>query len=185
MLPDRGFGDVVDVGCGRGQLGVLLLEAGAARSVFGLDRNAAQLAEAEAAAGELAFRAVCRDLLRDQSLPAADTVFLIDVLYQLDTPVQHALLASAAAAARRCVVIRSADPGRGVRSAISLGLEVLGRRIWPHAGARVNPRPVPDLAATLTAAGFAITAAPCWRGTPFANVLLIGRREPSPAPCAP
>jgi hypothetical protein len=72
--------------------------------------------------------------------------------------------------------VRTADPSHGLRSAITRGLEVLFRRVWPHAGARVNALPVVQLAARLQEAGFAVTAAPCWRGTPFANVLLVARR---------
>src|SRR4051794_28784287 len=43
LAASEAFGDVVDIGCGRGQLAVALLEAGLARSVLGLDRNAAHL----------------------------------------------------------------------------------------------------------------------------------------------
>ena len=186
LAGDAGFGDVADVGCGRGQLGVALLEAGAARSVLGLDWNPAHLRQAQRAASGLAFRAVVQDLGCDAALPAADTVVLIDVLYQLDDAAQAALLDSAARAARRCVLVRTADPARGLRSAITRVLEVLFRRVWPHAGARVNALPPAQLAARLEAAGFAVTAAPCWRGTPFANVLLVARRgEEALSPLTP
>jgi SAM-dependent methyltransferase len=171
-----GFGHVIDAGCGRGQLGVLLLEAGTAEKVLGLDWNAAHLDQARQAANGLPFRAERRDLAQAPDLPAADTVFLIDILYQLDTSAQDALLSSACRSARSRVVVRAPDIGAGVRSAISKGLEVLGRRVWPHAGMHVNPRPIGDLAETLSAAGFAVTEAPCWRGTPFANRLVVGQR---------
>ena len=46
LAADEAFGDVVDIGCGRGQLAVALLEAGLARSVLGLDRNAGHLRQA-------------------------------------------------------------------------------------------------------------------------------------------
>jgi SAM-dependent methyltransferase len=171
-----GFGHVIDAGCGRGQLGVLLLEAGAAETVLGLDWNAAHVKQARQAANGLAFRAERRNLARAPGLPAADTVFLIDLLYQLDTAAQDALLMSACRSARSRVVVRAPDIAAGVRSAISRGLEVAGRRVWPHAGAHVNPRPIGDLAETLSAAGFTVTEAACWRGTPFANRLVVGQR---------
>jgi SAM-dependent methyltransferase len=171
-----GFGRVLDAGCGRGQLGVLLLEAGAAETVLGLDWNAAHLDQARQAATGLPFRAERRDLAQAADLPAADTVFLIDVLYQLDTAAQEALLLSACRSARSLIVVRTADTARGLRSAITQGLEVLGRRVWPHAGACVNPRPISDLKEILSASGFGVTETPCWRGTPFANTLLVGRR---------
>jgi hypothetical protein len=102
-------------------------------------------------------------------------VLLVDVCYQLDTAAQMRLLRAAARAARSRILIRTADPARGLRSRGTRGLELLGRRFWPHSGAQVNARPLPDIAAVLQDAGFTTTQTPCWRGTPFANVLLIGR----------
>ncbi len=171
-----GFGHVLDIGCGRGQLGVLLLEAGAATSVLGLDWNAAHLDQARRAAHGMPLRVERRDLTRDPSLPKADTVFLIDVLYQLETPAQQALLQAAAQAARSRLVVRTAAPAQGLRSAVTYALEVLGRRVWPHGGAHVNPQPIGALTTILQAAGFAVTASPCHRGTPFANILLMAQR---------
>lgn len=174
--PD-GFGVVLDVGCGRGQLGVALLEAGLARSVLGLDWNPAPLDAARRAAAGLAFRAEVRDVARPAALPRADTVLLVDVLYQLAPVAQDALLREAARAARARLLIRTLDPDRGWRSALGLGLERLGRRVWPNSGAHVTPRPVPALLDVLAQEGFAVTVEPCWRGTPFANVLVVGRRR--------
>lgn len=176
------FGDVLDLGCGRGQLGIALLEAGRARSVQGLDRNARHLGEAErAAAGlvtrpSLAFRALCRDLADGADIARADTVMMVDVLYQLETEAQLALLRAAAQAARERLLIRTLDPDRGVRSALTLAAERLVRRISPHSGARVNPLPIPLLAGVVKREGLAVNVLPCWQGTPFANVLLSARR---------
>src|SRR5215472_5399177 len=47
------LGDVVDIGCGRGQLPLLLLELGAATFVTGLDWDPLKVEDAQAAAGEL------------------------------------------------------------------------------------------------------------------------------------
>ncbi len=170
------FGHVVDVGCGRGQLAVALLESRGAQSVLGLDWNRAHLSQATAAARGLAFRAVVQNLAHRPIVAEADTVLLIDVLYQLDTEPQQALLSAAARAARRLILVRTADPRRGWRSSLSRALEVLGRRFWPSAGARVNAPPTESIAAMLREAGFAVEQTPCWRGTPFANVLLDATR---------
>lgn len=170
------LGSVLDIGCGRGQFCVALLEAGIADRAIGLDRNAALLEQAEKAASGLAFRAVKRDLAHDASLPDADTVLLIDVLYQLDTAAQLALLDAAARAARLRLLIRSADPARGWRSVLTDLLERGFRRVWPHAGSTVNPLPIATLAARLEAHGYTVVVEPSWQGTPFANVLLVARR---------
>jgi SAM-dependent methyltransferase len=171
------LGAVLDAGCGGGQLGVALLEAGFATSVLGFDINPALLARATRASEGLPMRVEARDLSRPGALPACDTLLLIDVLYQLETAAQAALLEAAAASARRMIVIRTADPARGWRSLLTRTLERMTRRVWPHAGATVNARPPSAMAATLSARGFACELAPCWTGTPFANVILIARRD--------
>ena len=179
LAAQENFLAVLDIGCGRGQLGIALLEAGGAASVLGLDRNSAHLRQAERAAQGLAFRAGWQDLARSAALPAADTVIIVDVLYQLDTAAQVALLEAAARAARSRLLIRTADPARGWRSAVTRGLELVGRRVWPHSGARVNALPIATIAARLGELGFSVAAEPCWQGTPFANLLLVCRRSAS------
>ncbi len=171
------FGDVVDLGCGRGQLGVALLAAGLARSVLGVDRAGPALADAGHAGAGLPFAVRQGDLAADPSVPACDTVLLVDVLYQLGAGPALTLLRAAAAAARERVVVRTLDPGQGWRSRLAYALEWLGRRWWPHAGRQVEPLAVPVLLATLREEGFTANAAPCWRGTPFANVLIAARRQ--------
>lgn len=177
---DRGFGDVADLGCGRGQVAVALLEAGVARSVVGLDWAARSLGDAQQAAAGLAFTGVRQDLAQPD-VPACDTALLVDVLYSMGQPAALALLRAAAGAARGRVVIRTLDPAQGVRSVVTRTLERLGRRVWPHAGATVAPVPVPTLMDALREAGFVPEPPqPCWEGTPFANVLIVARRTMPP-----
>ena len=180
----EGFGEVVDLGCGRGQLAVALLLAGAASAVTGIETAPVQAAQAARAGAGLAFRVIRRDLAAEPVVPAADTVLIVDVLYQLPTAAQAALLVAAAAAARRRVLIRALDPEAGARAALTIGWERLSRRLSPHAGAVVNPRPSAEAVAILRAAGFAVTVAPCRNGTPFANVLITACRPGVPSPPA-
>jgi SAM-dependent methyltransferase len=175
------FDDVVDIGCGRAQLGLALLEAGLARRVLGLDRHAGHLAQARRAAGGLAFSAALRDLAAAPHVPEAATVLLIDVLYQLDAAEQIALLLAAARAARERILVRTLDPDRGMRSALTTWLERCLRPISPHSGRHVTILPIARLAAALAGAGFEVSVAPCWQGTPFANVLITGRRASAAA----
>jgi len=168
----EGFGHVADLGCGRGQLALALLLGGAAARVTGLDGNAAHLAEARQAAAGLAARFAVADLLTAE-LPDCDTVLLVDVLYQLPEAAQMALLARAAAAARRRIVIRAFDPARGWRSRFGLVMEAAH---WPLYGARIRPLPLGTLAAPLAEAGFQVTVRPCWSGTPLPNVLMLAER---------
>ena len=175
------FGDVVELGCGRGQLSMALLEAGLARSVLGLDRDAAALDQLRWAAEGLDLRAMLADLTQQAAIPEADTILLIDVLYQLPTATQLDVLRSAAGCARRTLVIRTTDPAAGWRSAVSRTLERLGRGIWPTFGERINPLPLAQLAAVLEERGFAVEQARCAKGTPLAGVLLVARAIARPA----
>ena len=175
LAASEAFGSVLDLGCGYGQLSAALLEAGLADSVFGLDRSAKHLQQAQVASGP-AFQAKVQDLAVDLHLPSADTILLIDVLYQLDLRVQDVVLGQASRAARRRIIIRACDPDRGARSWFYRRVETLFRLVWPNAGLYVMPRPIRTITETLERAGFVVECRPCCRGTPFPNVLLIARR---------
>ncbi len=172
----RPFGAVVDLGCGRGQLGLALLAAGSADRVTGLDRDGAKLAEARRAAAGLPADFAEADLAAPGlALPPCDTLLMVDVLYQLPEAAQRPLLAAAARAARRRVLVRAFDPDRGWRSAAGLAMEVLGRAVRGDRNA-IRPLPLADIAAPLEAAGFAVSVSPCWGNTPLPNVLLVAER---------
>jgi SAM-dependent methyltransferase len=171
------FGQVLDLGCGRGQLAIALLLAGQARAVTGLDLDAGKIARATAAARDLPARFAVADLAA-APIPPCDTALLIDVLVQMPPGAQDALMARVIAAAPPRVIIRAFDPDRGWRSAVGLFIDRLRRRLGGDLGLRgtVAPRPVAALRAPLEAAGYAVSVAPCWAGTPLPNVLLVAQR---------
>ena len=175
LAAEENFGDVLDVGSGRGQLGIALLEAGLASSVIGLDRRTRHLLQARQAAVGLPYCAVARDLTSPFAAPQVRTVLLIDVLYQLSDAAQRAVLLTACRAAAHRIVIRTLDPDRGLRSRLTLGVERLMRPFSPHSDALVNPWKLARLQALLQECGFTASVMPCWGNTPFANVLIIGR----------
>ena len=177
------FGEVVDLGCGRGQFAGLLLEAGLARRVIGLEANAGLLDHARHALSGLQFEGRQQNFDLDTVLPPADTVLILDVLYQLPTATQLRVLQAASHSAAQ-VVIRTADPALGMRAWMTRLLERAGRGIWPHSGALVNARPPDWIARRLEDAGLSVAIVPCSAGTPFGNVLLTARRRslrPSPS----
>jgi SAM-dependent methyltransferase len=175
-LGARGFGHLLDLGCGRGQLALALLLAGHATEVTGLDRAGAKIADAARAAVGLPARFEAADLAT-AALPECDTAMLIDVLYQMPPGLQQDLLGRVARAARRRVLIRAFDPDRGWRSAVGRAMEGAGRLLRGEAGrAAIAPLPIAALAAPLEAAGFTVAIAPCWQGTPLPNVLLVAER---------
>lgn len=173
----EGLGEVADLGCGRGQFAALLLEAGLARRVVGLEASARLLEQARHALHGLCFDGRLQDLSVNPVVPKADTVLLLDVLYQLPTAAQARLLDAAARSARRQVVIRTADPAQGCRAWLTWMLEQAGRWAWPHSGAEVNAQPIGWIADRLDRAGWSVRVAPCWAGTPFSNVMLTAWRD--------
>lgn len=175
LLAMPGLGRVIDAGCGRGQVGVALLEAGHATAVVAIDKDANALAQLEHAAAGLAVRTRHADLA-SWGGEIADTVLLIDVLYQFATEQQLAVLRHAAGVAGQTVIIRASDPARGWRSMVSALLERLGRDWWPTFGARSNPLPIGRLTQTLAECGFQVSTRPCAEGTPLAGMLLVGTR---------
>ena len=175
------FGRVIDAGCGRGQLAVALMEDGGATSILCMDRDARALTQLRMAANGLALQTVLGDLASHQP-DAAETVLLIDVLYQLPSDVQLDLLRRVAEAAGRRVIIRTGNPAGGWRSGLSHALERIGRGIWPTYGERFNPLPIARLVSAVEGLGFMVRQEPCSQGTPFASVLLVADRiTPRPA----
>jgi hypothetical protein len=177
MARDQSFGEMVDIGCGRGQITVALLEAGLARSCIALDWAEASLGDLRMAGQGLPIETIARDMSRDFRVPPGDTALIIDVLYTMDRHAALSLLDAAADAARRRVVVRSLDPAAGWRGRFALALERVARPFWPHAGARVDPLPPAFLAAALQQRGFETRIMPCWGDTPFANVLIVAERQ--------
>ncbi len=83
---------------------------------------------------------VAAHVAQPHELAGADTVLLIDVLYQLTTELQLTLLRSAAALTRQRLILRTADPAAGWRSMVSAGMERLGRGAGHAAGQRAPGR---------------------------------------------
>ena len=169
-----GLGHVLDLGCGRGQFSLALLLSAHASQATGLDLDAAKVEEAKEAARGLPARFIAADLARAE-LPPADTALMADVLYQLPDGAQIPVLDRMARAARRRIVMRLFDPDLGWRSRFGMAMERAGRALRRD-GAAVQPMPVPAIVARFEAAGFRCTVTPCWAGTPFPNVLLLGER---------
>ncbi len=170
------LGDVLDLGCGRGQLGLALLLAGQADSVSGADLDAAKIERAAAAAEGLPARYAVADIAA-MDIPACDTVLLIDVLLQMPHVTQAALLARIAATAPPRIIIRAFDPDCGWRSALGFTVEHLRRGLGADLGRQgaVAPLPVRDLTRIVEGAGYRVTISPCWAGTPLPNVLILAQ----------
>jgi 2-polyprenyl-3-methyl-5-hydroxy-6-metoxy-1,4-benzoquinol methylase len=172
------LGEVIDIGCGRGQLGVLLLESGAASRVVGLDHDVEKIALAARASQGLDATFRVGDARADGTAQA-DTVLLVDVLHYMPAEAQDALLTLAASLVRPGgrLLVREATTGLGLRSALTRAAERIGVALRVNRGEVLTFRDVRrDLVPTLEGAGLRCEVEPCWVGTPFANVLVEARR---------
>jgi SAM-dependent methyltransferase len=173
------LGDVVDLGCGRGQLAVLLLEAGAATRVSGYDWDAGKIELARRAAAGLPAAFQPADV-RTAPAGSADSVLLIDVLHYFDRDTQDALLGRAARLVRPGgrLILREADTGRGWRSAATLIEERVMTAVRFNRGEHVVFRNIArELAPRLEREGLTCEIRECWGATPFSNMLLVARRQ--------
>ena len=171
----RAMGHVVDVGAGRGQMGIMLLEAGLATKVTGFDWDERKVADANAAARGL-DASFSRGDVREHAIPPCDTLLLLDVLHYLTDVQQAALVERAAVAAGRTVVVRELDPDRGWRSFTTRLQEAVTTSLGYNVGERVRVRPIADVVKPLEEAGFSVRIEPSWGRTPFANVAVIATR---------
>jgi len=165
---------VLDLGCGHGALCVLLASPG--NDVHGIDRDRRRIAAARIASRALPVRFTVDDVRRSD-LPPADIVVLADVLHYLPAADQDALLARAAAAVRPGgrIWVREMIRGRGLRTAFGIFSER-----FLHAFEPLCFRTQHDIVRALQSAGLSCEVLPMSEGTPFANVLVEGRRPASP-----
>jgi trans-aconitate methyltransferase len=170
-----GLGDVVDVGCGRGQMGVLLLEAGVATRVTGVDWDEGKLEDARKACGELPMTFEKADV-REVAPPSCDTLLLVDVLHYLTDKQQIAVLERCMQSARKCVVLRELDPDRGWRSATTRVQEAVTTFFGYNVGERVRVLPIASFTEVLERGGFSVRVEPSWGKTPFSNVAVIATK---------
>lgn len=175
------LGNVLDLGCGRGQLALLLLEAEVADRVHGVDWDAEKVAFAARAAEGLRATFEKGDVREAEGGPF-DTVLLVDVLHYFSRETQDALLDRAAGLVEPGgrLVVREADRGRGLRSLTTRIQEGIGTWAKVNVGERVLFRDIErELVPRLERLGFATKVAPCWGRTPFSNVLLVATRRTS------
>jgi len=180
-LLERGVAEaasVTDLGCGRGLLLALILEARTGPPVpmlRGIEIRSAEVHAARAACGP--ETTILHGNLADAVPPPSQIVTLVDVLHYLPAAHQDRLLERAAAALNPggTLFVREADGGAGpgfhaVRLSERIAALVRGEGMRPFVY-----RPAEDWVRRLERLGLSVAVAPMGRGTPFANVLLEAR----------
>ena len=168
-------GTLVDIGCGEGHLLALAYEAAPGLRLWGVDHDEARLAVGRAALGELADLHVGD--VRDCELPSARVIAVLDVLHYMVPPEQDAVLARLARALEPggVLLIRDGEALAGWRSTVTSVSERLAVGLGRHKGDGVWFRGREELLGVLHDLGLECEAETCSEGTPFANVLYIGR----------
>jgi SAM-dependent methyltransferase len=153
------LGDVVDVGCGRGQFGLLLHELGRVRSLFGYDWDHGKVALAGMAAGD-AGRFEVADL-RAPPNPSVDTALVFDVLHYLTVDEQQNLLRALVSSLRPGgrILLRTLHHGQGWQTGLSRATEHLGKAFRVNRSHTLTFRPSCQLRATLEALGLTVRSA--------------------------
>ena len=171
------LGRVLDLGCGRGQLALLLLEHGLATRVSGFDSDPHKIDVARAAGPEAGFFVADLSAI---TLTSADTILLIDVLHYLPLAEQDTLLGAAARALTPGgrIFVRELDADRSLRSAWTRFCEWLARKSGLNRGRASAYRPAREIMALLERAGLACAVQGASERTPFANVLIVAGGSP-------
>jgi len=182
---------ILDLGCGQGLLASWLLAAQAARlagrwpqewppppahpELLGVEINPREVARARAALGERA-RIVEGDI-RHVDYGSVDAIVILDVLHFTDHASQETVLERARAAlrSRGRLLLRVGDAEGGVGFGLSKLVDRIVALARRHHLPRLTCRPAREWRSLLTGLGFLTEALPMSQGTPFANVLLIGK----------
>ncbi|HBL30491.1 MAG TPA: hypothetical protein DD490_26955 [Acidobacteria bacterium] len=186
-------GRLLDLGCGRGLLLALLLTAREQAEtgeypadwpppphldLHGIEGSHGIVDVARAAVGGEA-RLDARDLRDNPELPPARVILLLDVLHYLPATAQEELLARCAAALEPggLLLLREADAAAGwsfTATRVQERLCALARRHWRQ---RFHYRPQAEWMQLLESHGLTASAEPMAQGTPYANVLVVGRKK--------
>jgi SAM-dependent methyltransferase len=171
-LPGQ-FGATIDAGCGRGQLGLLLLELGRVSGLTGFDWDERKVSVARAAGrSDASFD---RADLTDFEWPRADTVLLIDVLHYLPVALQDRVLERAAGAlsAGGRLVIREVDARPGGRARLAMLFERIAAKIGYNRAGALQYRSAEDIVGKLSGLGLSVDVSGS-AGSALANVLIVG-----------
>lgn len=169
------FGTTLDAGCGRGQLGLCLVELGRVERLRGFDWDAGKVEIANQAAGEAATYEVGD--LTTHPLDNVDTILCIDVLHYLPIAEQDALLGRAFAALRPGgrLIVRDVDASR-IGSIWTRAAEHIGAFFGINRAGTLAFRTRDEIVSILRTLG-AQTDGATATGGPLTNVLIVAEKK--------
>jgi SAM-dependent methyltransferase len=191
LIPDRAR--VLDLGCGQGVLLALLQAAQDPQYntgwpaglpplprdivTHGFDLRSDAIEAARIALGHSAQVAVSD--VRDAKLVECDVVTIFDVLHYIDYEAQRSLLerVHAALVPGGRLLLRAGDMSQRWRFRLTLAGDWLITLVRGHLQDRFYCRSGEQWLRLLREVGFEAQMQPMSAGTPFANVLLVGRRS--------
>jgi SAM-dependent methyltransferase len=169
-------GDVLDVGCGRGQASIFLAELGRARSVVGVDFDQDKIEVANFAAGGSA-RFWVGDITVEP-LPEADTILLLDVLHYLPLAAQDELLARVVQVLRPggYLVLRDVEQAHGASGSLTRTLERIGVKWGANRGTELAFRDASQTLERLESLGLRVVTGASGAALELANRLVVAHK---------
>jgi trans-aconitate methyltransferase len=184
---------LLDVGCGQGVLGALLLAARDSHdrgewpagwpappdpaTIRGIDSSQRDVDRARAAMPDARFE---RADIRGADLGEADVVVILDVLHYMGFEEQRGVLQRVRDALRGggVLLLRVADADGSLRFRYTVAVDHAVTALRGHPIERFHCRPAAQWKGLLESLGFRVEARPMSEGTAFANVLLVSRYDP-------
>jgi SAM-dependent methyltransferase len=183
---------ILDLGCGQGLLASTLFAAASLHArgewptawpaapsgarVHGIELMLRDVERARRALGALAV--IEHADIRTAAFAPADAVVILDVLHYIPRRDQDAVLTRVrdALSPEGVLLLRVGDASAGLPFRVSNWVDHVVTWARGHRLGKLHCRPLRDWIATLERLGFRVEAVPMSEGTPFANVLLVGRR---------
>ena len=187
---------VLDIGCGQGLLSAWLLAAERMASngawpaawkaaptgvtVKGIELMPADVVRAEKAlaAQHGRFKFEAADMCKTP-FEKAQTVVILDVLHYVPYEAQEDVLQRVldALTPKGLLILRVGDAAGGLGFKVSNWVDHVVTLARGHSLSRLYCKPLADWISQLKRLGFHVEAKPMSQGTPFANVLLLARKE--------
>jgi SAM-dependent methyltransferase len=189
LIPPRAR--ILDIGCGQGLLASWLLTAKTLAkqgqwpagwpaapdpvSLHGIELMPRDVERARRALGDRAVF-TAGDMC-NSAFGQADAVVILDVLHYVDYAAQDDVLRRVrdALQPQGTLLLRVGDADGGLPFRMSVWVDRVVTFVRGHRNSRMYCRPLTAWQAALEKLGFTVEAMPMNEGTPFANILLIGR----------